>query len=143
MSNDKSRVTKIIAHVAKSTLIKKFPDYNTIERLVVMSKSGVVLSEIDRPGDAALELIHTLAEDAGYDSYTTSEKVQDPGWITVDGTIYSVTSEGDRKSSIVFKSHNKDEDAHYEKVDEIVKELALKDVAVLKGECSITITTRC
>jgi hypothetical protein len=36
-----------------------------------------------------------------------------------------------------------DEAEHYEEVDEIVKDLAQKDVAVLRGECEITITTRC
>ena len=46
-------------------------------------------------------------------------------------------------SAITFRSHNKDEDAHYAQVDKIVAELAKGDVAVLKGECSITITTRC
>ena len=143
MSNDKSRVTKIIAHVAKKTLLKKFPDYNTIDRLVVTYKGGVLVKEIPKPGSEALELIHQLAYEAGYESYTTEEKVQDQGWISINGTIYSVSEEGDRKSSIYFKTWNKDEEKHYEKVDEIVKELALKDVAVLRGECSITITTRC
>ena len=143
MSNDKSRETKIIAHVSKSVLTKKFPDYLVDKKLVVLGKSGVVLAELDQPSPAATDLIKQLAENQGFDAYTTEEKRLDKGWITLDGTIYSVHEISDRKSAITFRSHNKDEDAHYAQVDKIVAELAKGDVAVLKGECSITLTTRC
>jgi hypothetical protein len=140
---DKSRVTKIIAHCSKSTLLKKFPDYETKERLVLSTKGGGFLDEIRTPGPEAVTMIKTIASMAGLKVTKYEQKVQDTGWVSINNSIYSVSEISERKCSIHFKTYNKDEEVHYEKVDEIVKELALKDVAVLKGECSITITTRC
>jgi hypothetical protein len=54
-----------------------------------------------------------------------------------------LTKAGDRKTAISVGSSNMDEADHYKIVDQIVKELALRDIAVLNGECHITITTRC
>jgi len=84
-----------------------------------------------------------MARLAGFMVTKIEEDYQYQGYITLpNGKNLRVESQGDRKTAVIFES-DKDEAEHYEEVDEIVRQLALKDVAVLRGECEITITTRC
>lgn len=142
MSN-KSRTTKVIAHCAKKTLTNMFPDYETESKFILKDENGKFLDEIDKPGSQSRLMIETLAEILGYSTEVVETQKQDTGWISLNDTIYSVTEVSERRCSIRFQTTNVDETEHYEKVDEIVKQLAQKDVAVLRGECEITITTRC
>jgi hypothetical protein len=88
-------------------------------------------------------LIAKLADAAGYVQFHAEEVSVDQNWIYINNSIHMLTKAGDRKTAISVGSSNMDEADHYKIVDQIVKELALRDIAVLNGECHITITTRC
>lgn len=146
--SSKSRTTRIIAHCGKARLIKAFPDTEEVHKTIFYRpEGGKRVGEINgHPGEYASEqtnLMCRFAEEAGYLLYFHTEKKTDPAWIQIDGRIYNVIHEGERKTAIVFKTYNMDEADHYDQVDEIVRQLALKDIAVLRGNCEITITTKC
>jgi hypothetical protein len=140
----KSRKTQIVAHKSKKALETIFPDMTINRYLSVYDNQGEVLDRFSySPGNSRDEMVKKYAELAGYVCGIEEENYQYRGYITLpDGQNLSITSLGERKVGIQFTS-NKDEAEHYEDVDKIVKQLALEDVAVLRGECEITITTRC
>jgi hypothetical protein len=90
-----------------------------------------------------VSLLARLLEAAGYTFDLDVEKRVDQSWINVDGEIYMISRKSKRKTAIQVTSSNLDEADHYEIVDSIVKELALVNIAVLNGECHITVTTKC
>lgn len=144
---DKSRKTTIIAHCAKETLVKRFPDRETRKFTEIYDGSGeVVGSAAGHPGEysgESINLIAKLAEAAGYVCGHLERHSIDPNWISVNDDIYCVRAISTRKSSITVNTSNRDEADHYAIVDRIVAELAKYDITVLNGECHITITTRC
>lgn len=142
MSNEKSRTTKVTVHCAKKTLTSLFPDMDEKHTLTIMTKSGVVVKELDGRTESN-EFIHDLAIEAGYDAYWATEEEQDEGWAVIGGRIYLISEEGPRSCSFQFKTYSKDEDEHYALLDKVFFEIEDKGVSVLRGECSITITTRC
>jgi hypothetical protein len=144
---EKSRKTNVVAHCGMERLTKEFPDTNTRKFTVIYNVWG---DEVGRasghPGEHAgesINLIAKLADAAGYVQHHDEETKIDPNWIFINNSIHMITKAGDRKTSISVGTSNKDEADHYAIVDQIVKELALRDIAVLDGECHITITTRC
>jgi hypothetical protein len=144
---DKSRRTNIVAHCGTDKLIGLFPDTDTKEYTIIYDVHG---DEVGRasghPGEYASEainLIAKLADAAGYVQFHASEDQTDPNWIKIADNIRLITKVSERKTSIQVNSSNTDEADHYKIVDYIIKELALRDIAVLNGECHITITTRC
>jgi len=147
METKKSRSTKIIAHVSAKVLRSKFPDYNYIKTLRVLDIGGdpepILVGETTSYAGDTADLIVGLAEKLGYFHYLHEEKKLDRGWISIAGSIYSITEVSERKTAIHFSTENMHEAEHYEQVDRIVQELAKKDIAVLDGKCEITITTRC
>lgn len=144
---DRSRKTNVIAHCGTKKLVDLFPDYNTKKYTVIFDANG---DEVGRasghPGEYAgetINLVAKLAEAAGYVQYHAEDKKVDKNWIFINDHIHMITKIGERKTSISVGSSNLDEADHYAIVDKIVKELALRDIATLDGECHITITTRC
>lgn len=144
---DKSRKTVVVAHCGMKKLTKLFPDTNTKKYTVVYNVHG---DEVGRaaghPGEfsgESINLVALLAEAAGYVCHHATDVSVDNNWIKVDDDIYMISRKGERKTAIQVNSSNKDEADHYKIVDEIVKHLAVNDVATLDGECHITITTRC
>jgi hypothetical protein len=144
---DKTRKTSVIAHCGMAKLTNLFPDTNTKKFTVIYNVHG---DEVGRasghPGEHAgesINLIAKLADAAGYVQYHAEQTSIDPNWIYINNSIHMISKAGDRKTSITVGSTNLDEADHYQIVDQIVKELALRDIAVLDGECHITITTRC
>lgn len=144
----KSRTTRIIAHCGPARLIKAFPDKDEKKTTIFYPpEGGKRVGEISgHPGEYASEqtnLTCRFAKEAGYALYFHTEEITDQSWIQIGSMVYNIQKLGERKTAIVFKTYNEDEEAHYEKVDEIVRQLALKDIAVLRGNCEITITTKC
>jgi hypothetical protein len=140
---NKTRKTVIVAHKAKKTLENLFPDMTVNHELIIYGSSGDVLDKIAyTPGATKDEMLKKYAQIAGFVTQVEEENYQYHGYIVIGTRNLRVEYQGERKCGIVFNS-SKDEAEHYEEVDEIVKDLAQKDVAVLRGECEITITTRC
>jgi hypothetical protein len=144
---DKSRKTQIIAHCAKSTLISRFPDRETRKFTEILDGDGELIgTAAGWPGKYSgevINLIAQLAEAAGYEWRPREEHLVDSNWISINNNVYIVHVLSNRKSSITVNSHNMDEADHYAIVDKIVAELAKFNIAVLNGECHITITTKC
>lgn len=144
---DKSRKTQIIAHCAKSTLVSRFPDRNSRKFTEIYDGYGeLVGTAAGWPGKysgESINLIAQLAGAAGYSCKLREEHTVDPNWVSINNSIYVVHALSDRRSSITVTSHNMDEADHYAIVDKIVAELAKSNIAVLNGECHITITTKC
>jgi len=145
--SDKSRKTQIIAHCGSAKLIKYFPDEDNRKYTEFFDGDGeLVGSAAGHPGPYSGESINLLAqfaEAAGYEFSLEVEKRVDKSWISINDEIYMISRKSDRKTAIQVTSSNLDEADHYEIVDEIVKELALRNIATLDGECHITVTTRC
>ena len=152
MSTSKSRKTEIVAHVSKKVLQKKFPDKITEQFIRIDEemfdtygdvmeavqpfarwsvKDQMLVQALNRAG-IPFEIFEKTRQFDGYIRIDVGEKSMD----------LAVRSMSALKTAVIFTS-SMDEAEHYEKVDEIVKSLAEKDVAVLRGECEITITTRC
>jgi hypothetical protein len=144
---EKSRKTTIIAHCAKETLVKRFPDRETKKFTIFYDGDGnQVGTAAGHPGRYSGESINLLAEFAtvaGYGYDLMEDHTIDPNWISINDDIYIVRAVSTRKASITVNSSNKDEADHYAIVDQIVAELAKFNIAVLNGECHITITTKC
>ncbi len=153
METSKSRKTQIIAHVSKSVLQRKFPDTVTEDKLYI---EGEFLDTYGDPIETKMSfnkwsnkdnvLVQALKR-AGIPYEIREETRQYAGYVRFeleDGSRHDLTIStiSELKTGINFVS-SLDEKEHYEKVDAIIKELAKKDVAVLDGECEITITTRC
>jgi hypothetical protein len=140
---NKTRKTVIVAHKAKKTLENLFPDMTMNHELLIYASTGEVLDKCAfTPLAAKDELLKKYAQIAGFVTQVVDEEYQYSGYIRLGERCLRVERMGERKCGVVFTS-TKDEAEHYEEVDEIVKDLAKKDVAVLRGECEITITTRC
>ena len=144
---EKSRKTNVIAHCGTKKLVGLFPDLASRKYTIIYDRHG---DEVGRaaghPGEfsgESINLVGKLADAAGYVQYHAVEEKVDTNWVLLAGSIYMLTRVGERKTSIQVNSSNLDEADHYAIVDKIVKELALHDIAVLDGECHITITTRC
>jgi low affinity Fe/Cu permease len=142
MSESKTRKTKVVVHCAKSTLVNKFPDIDEVHTLTIMKRNGEVVVEKEGRTEGN-ELLQKFADEAGYDTYWATSERQDKGWAVINGKLFSILTESERKCSFTFQTINTDENDHYAKLDEIIRTLAENDVAILQGECSITVTTRC
>jgi hypothetical protein len=144
---EKSRKTTIIAHCAKETLVKRFPDRETKKFTIFYDGEGnQVGTAAGHPGEFSGESINLLAEfavAAGYGYDLLEDHTVDQNWISLNNDIYCVRALSTRKSSITVNSSNRDEADHYAIVDQLVALLAGVDIAVLNGECHITITTKC
>jgi hypothetical protein len=145
--SEKSRKTSIIAHCGRVKLIMSFPDRDDRKYTEFLDANGEKVGEAaGHPGKYSGESINLLAQfavAAGYTYDLIVEERVDKSWINVNDNIYMVQRISDRKSSIQVTSTDTDEADHYAIVDSIVKELALKGIGTLDGECHITITTRC
>jgi hypothetical protein len=144
---EKSRKTNVVAHCGTSKLVRLFPDMTSRKYTIIYDVNGDEVGRaVGHPGEfsgESINLVGRFVDAAGYVQYhAVSEKV-DNNWIKIGDSIYMITKIGERKTSIQVNSSNLDEADHYAIVDKIVKELALHDIAVLDGECHITITTRC
>lgn len=139
---NQTRRTEIIAHCGMARLIAAFPDKDEITYFTITDTyKDEVVAEI-RAGYTNADLCVRFAREAGYQVEERTEVVVDKSYATIAGHYRRLTYKGERKTAINYES-TLPEDEHYEKVDEIVKALALEDIAVLRGECEITITTRC
>ena len=107
MSDSKKRSTKVIVHCAKKTLTGKFPDMDTITTLNVLTKSGEVVY-MDDGRTQGNEMIHRLAEEAGYDAYWTEHEEQDMGWAVIGGRIYCIREESERCSHSSWRVQHHD-----------------------------------
>jgi hypothetical protein len=141
--SSKSRRTQIVAHRSKKALEKIFPDMTVNHYILIEGPDGYEKRLSYSQGAVKDEELIKMARLAGFMVTKQEESYQYQGYITLpDGRNLRAEYLGERKTGIIFES-DKDEAEHYEEVDDIVKQLALKDVAVLRGECEITITTRC
>lgn len=141
-----TRKTEIIAHKSKSNLQKIFPDPLVERTMSIYKANGELFCDPIpySPGLSKDEVIKDLAEAAGYEVEIAEVETVYDNFIRLPGLAkdFSVREKSDRKTGIIFESQM-EEHEHYAVVDEIVKELAENDVAVLRGDCEITITTRC
>jgi hypothetical protein len=123
-------------------LIAAFPDKDEVTYFTIINPfNDEVVAEI-RAGYTNADLCVRFAKEASYKVVERTEVVVDKGYATIAGHYRRLTYKGERKTAINYES-SLPEDEHYEMVDEIVKALAQEDIAVLRGECEITITTRC
>lgn len=143
---ERTRKTEIVAHCGKNRLQAAFPDELIEKRIKIFPPNGeepldMLYSSWAKKDELLVRLVEACGEEGwGYEKYDR-KKVYD-SYVKIGHTAYSIRKLTERTTAVVV-STNKPESEHYEVVDEIVKELAKKDIAVLRGDCEITITTRC
>lgn len=146
-SEEQRRTTKVIAHCAKDTLLRKFPDEFVEKRIVIRNHHGDELlnSGYYEYGDKDKMLITLANQIDGYSVEIVEQKKSHINYVKIDGRDYSLSYVSERKCAVVVNSNPKyaDQDEHYERVDKVIAALAEADVSLLEGQCEVTVTTRC